>query len=50
MFFVYFVSAPWAPSRVDMYALQIFIIIIIVVIKDTEGVQCIGPRMGIGTH
>ena len=26
------VSAPWAPSRVDMCALQIFIIIIIIII------------------
>ena len=28
----YFVSAPWAPSRVDMCALQIFIISIIIII------------------
>ena len=27
------VSAPWAPSRVDMCVLQIFIIIIIIIIK-----------------
>ena len=30
--FCLFVSAPWAPSRVDMCALQIFIIIIIIII------------------
>ena len=32
MFFFGFVSTPWAPSRVDMYVLQIFIIIIIIII------------------
>ena len=30
----YFVSAPWAPSRVDMCALQIFIIMIIIIKKS----------------
>ena len=29
---VFSVSAPWAPSRVDMCALQIFIFIIIIII------------------
>ena len=32
MFFLSFVSTPWAPIRVDMCALQIFIIIIIIII------------------
>ena len=35
------VSAPWAPSRVDMCELQIFIIIIIIIINSVKSIKII---------